>query len=136
VKCGTQVVSVTLESIVLVGPLLEIPDSIAVSGVGTLELVFEATLLVEELGTLVLEYADALVGVGDLLGPGIEKASEVGVPTLVISELSGHIAEVATKPLDVAESIVTLSVGVVDLSVLCFEFGEASVVVELQARKL
>jgi hypothetical protein len=136
VKSRTEVVSVTLESVVLVSPRLEVPDGIAVSGVGTLELVLKTALLVEELCTLMLKDADALVGVSDLLGPGIEEAGEVGVPALVVSKLSGHVAEVAAESLDIAESVVALGVSVVDLSVLRLELGETSVVVKLQARKL
>jgi hypothetical protein len=136
VEHRAKVVGVTLESVVLVGPLLEVPDGITVSGVGALELVFETALLVKELCTLVLEDADALVGVGDLLVSGIEKAGEVGVPALVVSKLSGNIAEVAAESLDIAESVVTLGVGIVDLSVLRLELSETSVVVKLEARKL
>ena len=136
VKHRANVVGVALESVVLVSPLLEVSDSIAVPGVGTLELVLKATLLVQELRTLVLEDADALVGVGDLLGLRIESIGKVTVPTLVVAKISGHVAEVATEPFDVAESIVTLSVGIMDLSVLRFELGETSIVVKLQARKL
>jgi hypothetical protein len=136
VEHRAKVVGVTLESVVLVGPLLEVPDRIAVSGIGTLELVFEAALLVGELGALVLEDADALVGVGNLLVPGIEEGGEVAVPALVVSKLSGNIAEVAAESLDIAESVVTLGVGVVNQSVLRLELSETSVVVKLQTRKL
>ena len=136
VKRRAKVVGVTLESVVLVGPLLEVPDGITVPGIGTLELVFETALLVKELGTLVLEDADALVGVSDLLGPGIKKGGEVTVPALVVSKLSGHVAEVAAESLDIAEGVVTLGVGIVDLSVLRLELSETSVMVKLQARKL
>jgi hypothetical protein len=136
VKRRAEVVSVTLKSVVLVSPLFEVPDSIAVSGVGTLELVFKTSLLVEEFGTLVLKDADALVGVSDFLVPGIKKAGEVSVSALVVSELPGHVAEVATESLDVAESIVTLGVSVVDLGVLRLELGETGVMVKLQAREL
>lgn len=83
-----------------------------------------------------LEDADTLVGVGDLLGPGIEKTGEVAVPALVVSKLSCHVAEVAAESLDITESVVTFGVGVVDLSVLRLEFSETSVVVKLQAREL
>jgi hypothetical protein len=136
VKSRAEVVSVTLESVVLVSPRLKVPDSIAVSGVGALELVLEAALLVKELCALVLKDANALVGVGDLLVPSIEKAGKVVVSALVVSKFSGHVAEVGAESLDIAESVVTLGVGVVNLSVLCLELGETSVVVKLQARKL
>lgn len=136
VKHRAEVVGVTLEGVVLVSPLLKIPDCIAVPAVGTLELVFKTALLVEELCTLVLEDADTLVGVGDLLGPCVKGSGEVAVPALVISELSGQVTEVAAESLDITESIVTLGVGVMDLSVLRLELSETSVVVKLQARKL
>lgn len=135
VEGRTQAVGVTLEGVVLVGPLLDVPDGIAVPSVGTLKLVLKTTLLVKELSTLVLVDADTLVGVRKLLSPGVEVAAEVCVPALYIAELPRKVTEVAAKSLDVTESVVTLGVGVMNLSVLGLEFGETSVVVELEARE-
>lgn len=135
VKGRTQAVGVTLQIVVLVGPLLDISDGIALPSVGPLKLVLETTLLVEELSTFVLEDADTLVGMRKLLGPGVEMASKVCVPALDIAELPRKVTEVAAKSLDVTESVVTLGVGIMNLSVLGLEFGETSVVMKLEARE-
>lgn len=55
-----ETVGVALESVVVVSQLINFSGSIVVPCDGTLELIIEATLFVEEIRVLVLKYADAL----------------------------------------------------------------------------
>jgi hypothetical protein len=111
-KSGAEVVDVPKDGLVLHGQSLQLSGDLANPGVGTLELILQTVLLVEELRSLVLQGTYTLGEVDNLLAGGFELCLEIGVLVPRVGQLSCQVAVVTALSLALVDCAVTLSLTV------------------------
>lgn len=130
-----RLVGLTLEGVVPLSEVVQLPCCLAVPGVGTLHLVLQAVLLIQEFAALVFQNTQAVGEGGDLLVSRLELASEILNLGVQITVDAGKVAVFASLLLGVVNGAVTLGLTVTQLRVASLKVGLVGVVVELKAGK-